>query len=150
MAAIAITALFMAGCEGDGDDDDSSSISGTWRGTIKSTIGTFSTVLVLDQDGNDVSGTWDGSYPVSGTLNGVSLALSGSAVESGVTFTYSMELVWTGESMSGSLRADGKRGSQTVTSTGTISLTRTAKALVGRGFDETESSLMQAITRELH
>ena len=151
MIAMTISASFLAGCGGSDDSSsESSGVTGTWSGTGTISSGTYATALVLAQDGTAVSGTWDGSYSVTGTLNGASLKLSGGpVVSSGVTITYSMDLTVSGESMSGTFSMVGKKGSQTATVNGTMSLTRISKALIGPDAAEITDRLLNAITTEL-
>ncbi len=72
---IALLVACLAGCENDSDHSSSEPISGTWKGTVDSTLtAPVPTTLQLTQDGNNVSGTWDG-YNCSGTFDGTTLTL---------------------------------------------------------------------------
>ena len=75
-----ISMFFCAGCEKGGGSSEPVAVAGTWEGTRILEGGTVqSEELNLSQNGNAVSGDLDGT-PVSGTVSGNRLSLSGSAV----------------------------------------------------------------------
>ena len=111
-AAIAImsatSVVFLAGCGGwsDSGGGTPANVAGTWTGARTSGNLTPSVKLILAQSGSSVSGTYiatpvSGGIPVSGTVDGNSVAVSGSTVAFGVPFTVTIETSVSGESMTG-------------------------------------------------
>ena len=102
MVLAAISVLFLAGCGGgDGDSDSTpASVAGRWQGTSTLEGKSFAESLTLTQNGNSVAGTWGGA-PVSGTVDGNSVSVSGSTVQNGWALGKKFDASVSGETMSG-------------------------------------------------
>ena len=127
---VGFCALMMTGCGGGGGDDNSADISGTWTGSgsVSGQSGTYSTTLTLSQDGTNVSGDWDG-YAVTGTFDGTTLNLTITPfTQSGVSITGHGTGTYDGTYLNNiTITATGTKGTQTVSSTASISrLSRSA------------------------
>lgn len=127
MALVATSVLLLTGCEGGGGGDSTpANVAGTWKGT--GTIGDSSAshTLTLTQSGSSVSGTFD-QTPVSGTVEGNDVLVSGSTVRNGVALWSKLDASVSGETMTGEkAMAIGNVGTEPIwmSSTIAISLTR--------------------------